>query len=60
MERCGDTTRDYNDMQNIKPVFNRLIRDAEEKSGATILKNVVITVKKSKCVELETVPLDGL
>ncbi len=60
VKRCGNTAHDYNDMQNLKPVFDQLIRDAEEKSNATILKDVVITVKKSKCVELSAIPLKTL
>lgn len=57
VRRCGDTSREYDDMQNVKPIFDRLISDAEIKSSALLLKDVLIKVTNSKCVELHAIPL---
>lgn len=57
VQRCGDPRRDYSDMERIKPLFDRLIVDAEAKSNAVLLKDAVVTVKESKCMQLQAIPL---
>ncbi len=57
IKKCGDSRHQYNNMGELKPIFDKLISEAQRQSGAVLLKEASITVKALNCVELEAIAL---
>ena len=57
IDKCGDSRHQYNNMGELKPIFDMLFADAQIQSGAVLLKSASITVKPLNCVELEAIAM---
>ncbi|MCX6119739.1 MAG: hypothetical protein NT027_19560 [Proteobacteria bacterium] len=57
IDKCGDSSHQYNNMGELKPIFDKLITEAQMQSGAILLKEASITVKPLNCVGLEALAM---